>query len=358
VKLAHAVSIVLALAAGGIADAHPLQMGYVKLEARARAIELTVELDVGAAAKLLDVAEPALDATTVPARASELAARSYQTQPIAGCAWDPPHAELHWRTIALTDHARCAELHGLHWTLPFVTLVSPTYQLLVSARGFGQERVAIVDRVTPGFELAGGAAPAAAITLLDFVGKGIEHIGAAPSQWHDARGFKLPDGIDHILFLLGLLLGGGTLLRLLGIASGFTVGHTITLGLATFGILRPPSSIIEPLIALTIAFVAVEAYTGRFERHRWKIASAFGLVHGFGFANALVELHLSHRDLAKALFGYNLGVELGQVILVLALAPLVLLAHRSPRWRPIVVRGGSIAIFIAAMYWFFVRAFG
>ena len=170
--------------------------------------------------------------------------------------------------------------------------------------------------------------------------------------WHIAI------GIDHILFLLALMLGGGSLLRLIGIATGFTVGHTITLGLAAFAVVRPPDWLIEPLIALSIALVAAEAFTRKFDKHRWKIAFGFGLVHGFGFANALTRLELSMGDMAAALFGYNLGVELGQVVIALMIAPLVLYAHREGRVRFYVVRGVAAAIFAAGMYWFLVRVLG
>lgn len=352
-RAALLVLLVLARTAG----AHPLQMGYLRLEASDTRIDLSLELDVSFAAKLLRVDERALDDGTVPARAADLAAASYREVAIDGCTWGAPTAALHRRTIVLEDVATCTRLDSLRWPLPFVQHVAPTFQLLVQAHAWGHERVAIVDRITPAFELGSAADARAGVTLPEFVWKGIEHIGATPGQWHGAGGFTLPDGIDHILFLLGLLLAGGSILRLIGVASGFTVGHTITLGLAAFGVVQPPNRVIEPLIALTIAFVAVEAYTGKFERHRWKIAACFGLIHGFGFANALTQLHLARADLAKALFGYNLGVELGQIVIVLAIAPGVLLAYRHPVLRRYVVRGAAAAIFVAGMYWFFVRLF-
>ena len=189
----------------------------------------------------------------------------------------------------------------------------------------------------------------------EFLWSGVEHIGAAPNQWHDESGWKLPDGMDHILFLLALILAGGTLLQLVGIASGFTVGHSITLALAALGVARPPSSVIEPLIALSIAFVAVEAITGLWKKHRWKIAMGFGLIHGFGFANALAGLDLSTTQMAKALVGFNLGVELGQLILMLALVPLVVLAHKSEFAKRYVIKGLAGLILIAGMYWFVER---
>jgi len=346
-SLALAVLLALVLWLARAANAHPLEVGKLRLDANARNddIALSLELDVSVVATVLG---------TDTVDAERLANATYRLAPIATCTWHHVTAQVHARTVTVTDHATCsAPLRGLRWSFPFVTRVSSTFQLLVDAHVLGQERVVLLDRTTQSLEVIG--ADTGTVSLGGFVGKGVEHIGAAPSQWHDADGFKLPDGIDHIAFLLGLLLAGGSILRLLGIASGFTVGHTITLALATLGVLRPPPSVIEPLIALTIAFVAFEALTHKLERHRWKIATAFGLVHGFGFANVLTELHLSRGAMVKALFGYNLGVELGQVVIVLAIAPLVMLLHRDPRFGRPVIRVLAAAIFALGMYWFFTR---
>ena len=150
------------------------------------------------------------------------------------------------------------------------------------------------------------------------------------------------------------MLAGGGLLRILGIVSGFTLGHSITLALSALHVVRPPASLIEPLIALSIAFVAAEAFLGKFEGHRWKVASCFGLIHGFGFASALNQLDLSTGDLVSALFGYNLGVELGQVTIVLVAAPVILHLQRHLRYH-LIVRGLAAVICLAGIYWFFQR---
>ncbi|HEV7556048.1 MAG TPA: HupE/UreJ family protein [Kofleriaceae bacterium] len=339
-------------------SAHPLDMGYLRVDAVPGAVSVELELDISHVATALRLDVNDVTAATVDARAFAIAGAMYRLEPIRGCVWGTATAQLNRRSVVIRDHATCpGEPQQLSWSLPFVNHLSPTFQLLVSARAFDNDVITIIDKVTPVLDLS-GANDTATVSLPGFIWKGVEHIGAAPSQWRGPDGFKLPDGIDHILFLLGLLLAGGSMLRLIGVASGFTVGHTITLGLAGFGIVRPPSSLIEPLIALTIAFVAVEAWSGRFERHRWKIATCFGLVHGFGFANALTELHLSRHAMIEALFGYNLGVELGQIAIVLVIAPLVLFAHRDPRLRAYVVQGAAAAIFVAGMYWFFARLFG
>jgi hydrogenase/urease accessory protein HupE len=100
--------------------------------------------------------------------------------------------------------------------------------------------------------------------------------------------------------------------------------------------------------------VAAKALLGRSERHRWTIAACFGLIHGFGFASALNQLELSTGDLVSALFGYNLGVELGQVAIVLVTAPLLLYLQRRPQYH-LIVRGLAALILIAGVYWFFQR---
>ena len=275
------------------------------------------------------------------------------------CRWNGAAAELRARTASLTVALICpAEARTLRWPMPFVqdARVAPTFQLLVKAELGGVESVTTLDRSQPDLTLSREVS----VGFAAFVWSGIEHIGAAPDQWHDDDGWKLPDGLDHILFLLALLLTGGTVLQLVGIASGFTLGHSITLALSGFGLVRPPASVIEPLIALSIAYVAADAFIGKRERvhGRWRMATGFGLIHGFGFASALHALELSTPEMMKALFGYNLGVELGQVAIVLVLAPLVLLLQRYPRAYLAAVRVIAAAIFVAAIYWFVERLIG
>jgi hypothetical protein len=235
--------------------------------------------------------------------------------------------------------------------------VSSAFQLLVKAQTGGGPYVTTLDRnhTELALDLGPGAAAAPA-GFVAFLWSGVEHIGAAPDQWHDERGWKLADGIDHILFLLALLLAGGTMLSLASIATGFTLGHSITLALSALGVVRPPAAVIEPLIALSIALVAAEAFlasTGkRPGHHRWKLAAAFGLIHGFGFAGAPGELGLSAGDTARARLGYNLGVEAGQLVIVLLVAPAILLLQRRPTAHHVVVRALSAAIFVAGTYWF------
>ncbi len=349
------VAIVLGLARP--AAAHPLDIGYLRIDADGAAITIALDIHVNAAARLLGSDPGALDSAALQRHAVELANVTYRgapiTTPLGACRWTTTSATLSGRTASLAGHAACpSSTRAIHWALPFVgdPRLSPTFQLLVKAQLAGDDHVAIVDRARPSLDITS----AAAIGFAGFVWTGIEHIGAAPSQWHDATGWKLPDGIDHILFLLALMLAGGSFLQLLGIVSGFTLGHSITLALSALHIVRPPASLIEPLIALSIVVVAAKALLGRSERHRWTVAACFGLIHGFGFASALDQLELSTTDLVSALFGYNLGVELGQVAIVLAAAPLLLHLQRHRRLHPL-VRGFAALILAAGTYWLFQR---
>jgi hypothetical protein len=339
------------------AAAHPLDIGYLRLTTDGDAVAIALDVHVNAAARAIGADPAALDAAAIVRRADALADATFRRAPLAtdlgDCRWATAAAALHDKTASITATATCpAAVRSLRWPLPFLAdpRMSPTFQLLVKAQIAGEDRVAIADRTRPELALAASRGP----SFTAFVWTGVAHIGAAPDQWHGPGGWKLPDGIDHILFLFALMLAGGSLVRILGIVSGFTLGHSITLALSALHVVRPPASLIEPLIALSIALVAAEAFAGRFEGHRWRVASCFGLIHGFGFATALHQLELSTGELIPALFGYNLGVELGQIAIVLCAAPLILTLQRYRSGRPI-VRGLAALIFAAGAYWFFQR---
>ena len=175
-----------------------------------------------------------------------------------------------------------------------------------------------------------------------FVIEGIHHIFIGP---------------DHILFVVGLLLLGGGLGQLLKIVTAFTVAHSITLGLATFGLVNPPAAIVEPAIALSIVFVGVHAFLGK-QRHdpRLLFAFCFGLIHGFGFASVLREMVLPRHALGWSLFAFNGGVEIGQACIVLLVVPLLaLVRHRSPKMGERVTTAGALGVTAAGAFWFFQR---
>jgi HupE/UreJ protein len=163
-------------------------------------------------------------------------------------------------------------------------------------------------------------------------------------------------GYDHLLFLLGLLLPGGGLLSLAKIITAFTIAHSVTLSLAVLQVVTMPDRLIEAVIALSIAFVAAENlfFTPTVSR-RWLISFGFGLVHGFGFSSALRELGLPAHGLLLSLLGFNVGVEVGQGLVVVVCLPLLLLLRRT-RWESRAVMSSSVAILAAGLVLFVERA--
>ncbi|MED5550466.1 MAG: HupE/UreJ family protein [Pseudomonadota bacterium] len=161
----------------------------------------------------------------------------------------------------------------------------------------------------------------------------------------------LPKGLDHILFVLALFFASTRLKPLVWQISAFTVAHTLTLGLATLGLVTLPGSIVEPIIALSIAFVAVENLVFK-DMTRWRplVVFVFGLFHGLGFAGVLSELGLPAGQLVPALLSFNVGVELGQLTIVLA-CWLALHRFRDAAWYPWLVRIVSVGIALIALWW-------
>ena len=166
-------------------------------------------------------------------------------------------------------------------------------------------------------------------------------------------------GPDHILFLIGLLLLGGSWMALVRIVTAFTIGHSITLSLAALNIVTPPASIIEPAIALSIVFVGADNLVrgdGR-DLRAW-VALTFGLVHGFGFANVLREFGLPREALGWSLFSFNFGFEIGQLAVVLLVATLLAaIRRRSDVMGARVAVAGSVVVIAAGTYWFVQRVF-
>ncbi|QKG54700.1 HupE/UreJ family protein [Hymenobacter sp. BRD67] len=163
----------------------------------------------------------------------------------------------------------------------------------------------------------------------------------------------IPLGFDHILFIISLYILEPRLRPVLMQATAFTVAHSITLGLAMYGIIKPPGSVVEPIIALSILFVAIEnIITTKLSPWRLAIVFGFGLIHGMGFASALTGLGLPRKDYFGSLISFNVGVELGQVSIILLCWLLVgRWAYGRPWYRARVVVPVSIIIGLVAAYW-------
>lgn len=180
-------------------------------------------------------------------------------------------------------------------------------------------------------------APASPAGAADFFLLGVEHIVT---------------GYDHLLFLLMLVVCGGRWLQLLKIVTAFTVAHSITLGAAALSLVSVPPSLVEAIIALSIAYVAFENLAPRYAlSRRWLVSFLFGLVHGFGFSSVLAEIGLPTGSEVLALLNFNLGVEAGQMAAVLLVLPL-LAWLRKTAWEARVVRALSVAVLIVGLLLF------
>lgn len=190
---------------------------------------------------------------------------------------------------------------------------------------------------------------------------------AVTGIWHIWLGF------DHILFLLSLLLPSvlvwkdrkwqpadrmaSASLEVLKVISAFTLAHSVTLTLATLQIIALPSRWVESAIALSVVFAALNNVYPVILARRWVVAFGFGLIHGFGFASALSDLNLPNALLLLALVGFNVGVEVGQLAIVVVFMPLAYFIRRSWLYRRLVLAGGSIVLAVVATVWLAERAF-
>jgi hypothetical protein len=244
----------------------------------------------------------------------------------------------------------------------------PTHRgiIRVIARGNGAVTASVTAVLGPDtphrrFDLA---QPSVADTLREFITEGV---------WHIWLGF------DHILFLLSLLLpavlarrvarGAGTgdsepppglrtaLLDVLKTVTAFTLAHSITLSLAVLDVVSLPSRFVESAIALTVVLASLNNLWPLVRDYRWVAAFVFGLVHGFGFAAALKDLGLSSGSLAVSLFGFNAGVELGQLAIVGSVIPLAYAMRNTRFYRIGIMGAGSALVALVASAWFVERAF-
>ncbi len=182
-----------------------------------------------------------------------------------------------------------------------------------------------------------------------------------PRHWSDVAldytwlGFLhiVPKGLDHILFVLGLFLLSVRFSPLLWQVTAFTIAHSITLAMSIYGLIEVSPLIVEPLIALSIAYVGIEnVITRQLKPWRVIIVFLFGLLHGMGFAGVLLELGLPESEFLTALITFNVGVELGQLsVIVLALAVVFWLRRNDELYRRIVVVPGSLLIALVGLYW-------
>jgi HupE / UreJ protein len=313
-----------------------------------------LEVTVRVSAADLAAAFPALTSPTEPLRAAvseTLAAAVLETvtasQGVAACERDEaagqpePQGEARFSAVYRCPNGR----EPVRVRTGFVPLLPPGHVHLARVSAGGETRELVVDARGAGDGFAVEPAVAWWADAARFVRLGVEHIFT---------------GWDHLAFLLALLLAGGTLGGAVRTVTGFTVGHAFTLALATLGAVRPPASVVEPLIAASVVVAAVENLRDRRRGaggggRRWPMALAFGVVHGFGFAGALAELGLPRAGLAATLASFNLGIELGQAAIVALVFPLLALLRRFPRFIRTGLPSASAAVACAGLAWLLQR---
>jgi hydrogenase/urease accessory protein HupE len=224
---------------------------------------------------------------------------------------------------------------------PILDTLAPGHRHLARVFSAGKAQVKVLDRAHASWTLDEvGPAPSATGMAWSMLKLGVEHILT---------------GYDHLVFLLGLIIVGGSLRSLIGVVSAFTVAHSISLALAVLGVIAPSPRLVEPAIALSIAYVGIENLFVKDASRRWRITFPFGLIHGFGFAGALREIALPRAQIPVALVSFNLGVELGQLAVLALALPLVVWARRSPQFGERGVRVVSSTIALAGVVLFVVR---
>ncbi|MDJ0905140.1 MAG: HupE/UreJ family protein [Woeseiaceae bacterium] len=228
----------------------------------------------------------------------------------------------------------------------------------VAGRDFGEEYTALIFRPDNAVQELDLVDVPGLLQLREFLWQG---------AWHILIGY------DHILFLLSLLLTSvvfwqagrwvpeesfrNPLLKVAGIVTVFTVAHSISLSLAALDIVKLPSRPVEIVIALSIIVMAMDNLRPYLPK-RWVVIFLFGLFHGLGFATVMGHLTFRMVDLVKVMVLFNLGVELGQLAIVLAVFPLLYLLRKKSWFVPVVIQGGSVAISVVAAYWLVERVIG
>ncbi|HWH84833.1 MAG TPA: HupE/UreJ family protein, partial [Burkholderiaceae bacterium] len=291
---------------------------------------------------------------------------------IEGCTLQPAGRALERRNdgayavIRLSSPCVLSALPKIRYAL--LREVDPTHRGIAKLQFPGQAPVlAMLDptasggSATAGTSAPGGSAaePASAAApagAWGFLREGVRHILT---------------GYDHVLFLLCLLLPSvmrrsadgwrpvdklsQAVLPVVGIVSAFTLAHSITLGLAALKIVALPPAVIEPAIAVTIILAALDNVWPIFPVRRVVVTFCFGLIHGFGFAGVLAELNLPTAEFVRALFEFNIGLELGQLMIVVGATALLFALRQRPRFRPLVIRGGSCAAIVVGTLWLIER---
>jgi len=348
------MAIAALLAACAPAGAHPVPFSYVDVKLQPQTIDVTLVAHVFDIAHDLGIEPPErlLEPATLAARGGDVVALlssrlqiDADGKRLPAATWTVPEALAERQSLRLAARYGLGQPAGALMVTSAMFPYDPKHQTFVNF--YEQDSVtsqSILDREHARVEYFAGSRQGVRAVIEKFLPSGIHHILIGP---------------DHLLFLVGLLLLGGSIRRLLLIVTAFTLAHSITLSLAALNVFTPPAQIIEPAIALSIVYVGADNLfvQGGRDVRAW-IAFAFGLIHGFGFANVLREMELPSRALGWTLFSFNVGVEVGQLLVVVTVASALALLHsRSEVVSRRLAFAGSIVVMAAGAFWFIQRVF-
>jgi hydrogenase/urease accessory protein HupE len=348
------LALVLILSFAPHAVAHPVPFSYLDVRIEPGAIELTLVAHMFDIAHELGIDPPdrVLDPSVLISKGDAvLALLRGRLQITAGghvlseATWSAPEPLPDRQSVRWHARYPITSAPGSVTVTATLFPYDPAHQTFLNFyEGDLLTSQAILDRSHPQLEYFVGDRQGVFAVIRKFVHAGIHHILVGP---------------DHLLFLVGLLLLGGSIRRLLVVVSAFTAAHSITLSLAALNIITPPARLIEPAIALSIVYVGVDnLMVGRGRDVRVWIAFAFGFIHGFGFANVLREMNLPSRALGWSLFSFNVGVEIGQLLVVVVVASvLIALRSRNEAAGRRLAFAGSLAVILLGAFWFIQRVF-
>jgi hydrogenase/urease accessory protein HupE len=336
------------------ASAHPVPFSYLDIRIEPDTINLTLVVHIFDVAHELGVDPPELlfDPSVLGSQGGKLVALLRSRLQIAaggrmltGGTWFMPEPLPDRQSVRLRARYQTSGAPGALKVTATLFPYDTTHQTFLNFYENGAlTSQAILDRNHAQLEYFAGSRQGVFAVIRKFVPAGIHHILIGP---------------DHLLFLVGLLLLGGSVRRLLLVVSSFTIAHSITLSLAALNLVTPPARLIEPAIALSIVYVGVDnLMVGRGRDVRAWIAFAFGFIHGFGFANVLREMDLPSRALGWSLFSFNLGVEIGQLLVVVLVASALMAlrsTHEAASRR--LAFAGSLAVILVGAFWFVQRVF-
>lgn len=356
------VLMMLALWSGG-AHAHRPSDAFLTLKVEGRKLSGQWEIalrDLAALSKLDANNDQLLQWGELQAAQASLIAILQQSLSIergkADCPWQVTDLMLNDRSDGryawFSIEAQCANADkDLEIAYGLLFGRDPTHRCLLALNGKEVSHTSVLSPERPNqtFDLN---KPSSLRALLSYMWEGMRHI------W---------GGLDHVLFLLVLLLPAvlsyrqghwvpqpalqPVLWRVFAVVTAFTLAHSVALSLAALNIVRLPGALVESLIAVSVMVAALNNVRPRYPKSNWGIAFVFGLIHGFGFATVLGELDLPNDTGLTALLGFNIGVEIGQLVIVLVAIPLAFQIRKTRFYRQGILRVGSLLVALIAAWW-------